>query len=51
MISFSHYAVLGGASQVALVVKNLPANAGDERDTGSVPGLGRFCGGGQGNPF
>ena len=51
MISFSHYAVLGGASQVALVVKNLPANAGDERDTGSVPRLGRFCGGGQGNPF
>ena len=28
------------ASQVALVVKNLPANAGD-RDVGSVPGLGR----------
>ena len=30
------------ASQVALVVKNLPANAGDIRDVGSVPGLGRF---------
>ena len=30
-------------SQVALVVKNLPANAnaGDVRDTGSIPGLGR----------
>ena len=51
MISFSHYVVLGGASQVVLVVKNPPANAGNERDTGSVPGLGRFCGGGQGNPF
>ena len=25
-------------SQVALVVKNLPANAGDERDMGSIPG-------------
>ena len=29
------------ASQVALVVKNPPANAGDIRDTGSIPGLGR----------
>ena len=30
-----------GASQVALVVKNPPANAGDIRDTGSIPGSGR----------
>ena len=30
----------GGVSQVALVVKNLPANAGDVRDAGSVPGSG-----------
>ena len=30
------------ASQVALVVKNPLANAGDTRDTGSIPGLGRF---------
>ena len=29
------------ASQVALVVKNLPANAGDTRDMGSICGLGR----------
>ena len=29
------------ASQVSLVVKNLPASAGDAGDTGSVPGLGR----------
>ena len=29
------------ASQVVLVVKNLPANAGDIRDAGSIPGLGR----------
>ena len=29
------------ASQVALVVKNLPANAGDARDTVWSPGLGR----------
>ena len=28
-------------SDVALVVKELPANAGDTRDSGSVPGLGR----------
>ena len=26
------------SSQVVLVVKNLPANAGDIRDTGSIPG-------------
>ena len=39
------------ASQVALVVKNLPANAGDVRDVGSIPGLGRFPGGGHGNPL
>ena len=29
------------ASQVALVVKNPPANAGDARDTGLIPGSGR----------
>ena len=33
------------------VVKHLPANAGDERDVGSVPGLGRSPGGGNGNPL
>ena len=33
--------------QVALVVKKLPANAGDVRDTGLIPGLGRSPGGGQ----
>ena len=31
------------------VVRNLPASAGDIRDTGSVPGLGRSPGGGNGN--
>ena len=31
------------------MVKNLPANAGDMRDVGSTPGLGRFPGGGHGN--
>ena len=39
------------ASQVALVVKNLPANAGDVRGTGSIPGLARSPGGGNGNLF
>ena len=39
------------ASQVALVVKNLPANAGDIRDVGSIPGWGRSPGGRHGNPF
>ena len=39
------------ASQVALVVKNLLANAGDVRDTGLIPGLGRFPAGGHGNPL
>ena len=31
------------------VVKNLSANAGDPEDTGSIPGLGRFLGEGNGN--
>ena len=39
------------ASQVALVVKTPPANAGDIRDMGSIPGSGRFPGGGNGNPL
>ena len=30
------------ASQVAPVVKNPPANIGDVRDVGSIPGSGRF---------
>jgi len=38
-------------SQVALVVKNPPANAGNIRDTGSIPGSGRCPGGGHGNPL
>ena len=33
------------------VVKNPPANAGDTRDMGSVPGLGRSPAGGNGNPL
>ena len=33
------------------MVKNLSANAGDMRDTGSTPGSGRSLGGGPGNPL
>ena len=40
------YDFLGGA-----VVKNPPANAGDERDVGSIPGLGRSPVVGNGNPL
>ena len=37
--------------QVVLVVKNPPANAGDARDLGSIPGLGRSPGVENGNPL
>ena len=33
------------------MIKNLPANAGDEGDVGSIPGAGRSPGVGNGNPF
>ena len=36
---------------MVLVVKNLPAHAGDVRDTGLIPGSGRSPGGGRGNPL
>ena len=36
---------------MALVVENLPANTGDVRDAGSLPGSGRSPGGGHGNPL
>ena len=39
------------ASQGVLVVKNPPANAGDARDMGLIPGLGRSPGVGNGNPL
>ena len=39
------------ASQVVLVVKNSPANAGDVKDMSSIPGCGRSPGGGHGNPL
>ena len=33
------------------MVKNPPANAGDIRDAGSIPGSGRSAGGGHGHPL
>ena len=36
---------------MVLVLNNLPANAGNTRDAGSIPGLGRTPGGGHGNPL
>ena len=45
------YYLLFRASQVVLVVKSLPANAGDLRDAGLIPGLGRSPGEGHGNPL
>ena len=42
---------MAGASQVALVVKNPPTNAGDVRDSGSIPALGRSTGEGLGYPL
>ena len=39
------------ASQVALVVKNPPANTGDKRDMGSIPASGKSPEGGHGNPL
>ena len=38
-------------SQMAQVVKNPPANAGDPKDVGSIPGSGRSPGVGNGNPL
>ena len=40
-----------GASQVVLVVKNLPVNTGDIRDVSLTPGLERSPGEGNGNPL
>ena len=47
---FAFACICWRASQVVLVVKNPPANAGDIRDAGSIPGLGRSPGGGDGSP-
>ena len=49
MCTVYHLYIRYRASQVALVVKNLPANAGDIRDAGLTPGLGRSSGVGKRN--
>ena len=45
------YIHIHGASQVALVGKNSPANAGGMRNADLIPGSGRTPGGGHGNPL
>ena len=51
LLYFKGSGYLGGALLVALAVKNLPANAGDLKDAGSVPGSGRSPRGGHGSPL
>ena len=48
LIQYIYYTL---ASQVLLVIKNLPVNAGDVRDPGSILGLGRSPGERHGNPL
>ena len=48
---FTHIELGTRTSQVALVVKILPANAGDIRDAGLIPGSGRSPGEGHGSPL
>ena len=48
---FSNIYLLSRAPQVAQLVMNPPANAGDTRDTDSIPGSGRSPGGGNCNPL
>ena len=49
MLERSYYRILGFSG--GSVVKNMPANAGDERDVDLTPGLERSPGGENGNPF
>ena len=51
LIEFVIVTLLFETSQVVLVVKNPPANAGDIRDAGLIPALGRSPGEGNGNPL
>ena len=54
-LPYSHHlkyqASIFRASHVALVVKNPPSNERDVRDLDSIPGLGKFPGGGHDNPL
>ena len=49
ILEWEQWSVIIHAYQVALVVKNRPANAVDQRDVGSIPGSGRSPGEGNGN--
>ena len=51
MYTHAHTHTYVWASQVALVVKNLPAKDGELRDAGLILGSGGSPGGGNGNPF
>ena len=54
ILAFNFYFILEysfGVSQVALVVKNPPTNAGDVKDEGLIPGLGRPPEGEHGSPL
>ena len=46
LLSSTGFCIYDLLSQVVLVVKNLPANVGDVRTVGLIPGLGRSSGGG-----
>ena len=50
-VKISGYYVGERASQLVLVVKSPPANAGDIRDVGSIPGSGRSPGEEHGSPY
>ena len=49
--NFGEFMLYLWASLEALVVKNPPANAGNMRDVGSIPGLGKSPGGRCDNPL
>ena len=51
MESFKRYMVVNLGFPGGAVVKNPPANAGDARDVGSLPGLGKSLEEGNGNPL
>ena len=51
LLDLLHWILARPASQLVLVVKNLPASTGDLRDVGSVPRLGRSPGERNGNPL
>ena len=51
LANFSNFCGYLKPSLVVLLVKNLPAKAGDARDRGLIPGLGKSPGEGNGNPL